>query len=32
MGCRDCRNDVYIAVVVFMNLSPEMQELWDWEK
>ncbi len=30
MGCRDRRNDVYIAVVVSLNLSPEMQELWDW--
>ena len=23
---------VYIAVVVYMNLKSEMQELWDWEK
>lgn len=23
---------VYIAVVVYLNLKSEMQELWDWEK
>jgi len=23
---------LYIAVVVYMHLLPEMQELWDWEK
>jgi hypothetical protein len=23
---------VYIAVIVYLNLKAEMQELWDWEK
>jgi len=23
---------VYIAIVVYLHLLPEMQELWDWEK
>ena len=23
---------VYIAVVVYLHLLPEIQELWDWEK
>ena len=23
---------VYIAVVVYLHLLPEMQELWDWEE
>jgi len=23
---------VYIAVIVYLNLTAEMQELWDWEQ
>ena len=23
---------VYIAVIVYLNLKAEMQELWDWDK